>query len=289
VAVLNGQRKSKDGLTIRNDLSLQKEQYEVMQDAKQLIQDIPGVYATQLGNAPSGVTSGLAINSLVEQGIVAMGELNDNFSTGDRMVNEAIVDLIVEDLSEANMVVNVGTGSLRRQVMLNTRDDQGRPVNMVADAPIKVGLAEVPSSPAYRMQQAQQIATMITSMAGNPQAVSVLAPAYVESSDLPDRKALADDLRRVSGLPMAGDRQGAQQWQQDQQQQAMKTAQVQEASAAADMDKRAAEAQRAAASARLTNAQAARAEIEANQAASPQPGGDASIDDAINEALSQAA
>lgn len=286
VAVLKGTRTNKDGIMMRNDLALQKEQYEVMQDSKQLIQDIPGVYATQLGNAPSGVTSGLAINSLVEQGIVAMGELNDNFSFGDRLVNEALVDLIVEDLSEPRMPVAVGSGSLRRMVILNTEDEQGRPVNMVSEAPIKVGLSEVPASPAYRMQMAQQIAQMITALANNPQAVAVLTPHFIEASGLPDRQALADDLRRVSGMPVAGDRQGAQQWQEAQQQQQLRTAQAQEQALQAKLAKDGAEAQKAAATARLTDAKAAQAEVEAQRAAA-QPVVD--VNALINEALDEAA
>ena len=289
VAVLNGQRKNAQGLTMRNDLSLQKEQYEVMQDAKQLIQDIPGVYATQLGNAPSGVTSGLAINSLVEQGIVAMGELNDNFSFAERLVNEALVDLIVEDLSAADLPVSVGTGQMRRTIILNTSDEQGAPMNMVVDAPIKVGLAEVPSSAAYRMQQAQQIAQMITSLSGNPQAVAVLTPAYIESSGLPDRHAIADDLRRVSGLPVAGDRQAAQAWQDAQQQQAAKTAQLQEVSAQVELQHKAALTQKDAAAARLADAKALHTQVLAEREAQPQQQApidhDAMVNDALREAL----
>lgn len=290
VAVLNGARKSKDGLTIRNDLALQKEQYEVMQDAKQLIQDIPGVYATQLGNAPSGVTSGLAINSLVEQGIVAMGELNDNTNFGERLVNEALVDLIVEDLSEPDLPVEIGTGSLRRTIILNTRDEAGRPMNMVQDAPIKVGLSEVPSSPAYRMQTAQQIAQMITSLAGNPQAVAVLAPSYIESSDLPDRHALADDLRRVSGLPVAGDRAGAQAWQQQQQQVQAQTAALQQQGAMAEAQHKSALAEKEVAQADLARAKAAQAISQAHSTldqAEKAPVQD--VNRVINDALHEAA
>ena len=288
VAVLNGQRKRDGGLTMRNDLTLQKEQYEVMQDAKQLIQDIPGVYATQLGNAPTGVTSGLAINSLVEQGIVAMGELNDNFAFGQRLVNEALVDLIVEDLSAPDLPVWVGTGQLRRQVVLNTTDEQGAPMNMVADAPIKVGLSEVPTSAAFRMQQAQQIAGMITALASNPQAVAVLTPAYVESSGLPDRQALADDLRRVSGLPVAGDRQAAQAWQQAQQAQAAKNAQLQEAATTVELQHKSALTAKDVAQAELAKAKATQTMVHAHREASAPADAGIDINAAINDALHEA-
>ena len=59
VAVLNPNRQNKGaGFKMGSDLSLQKEQIDVMQDAKGLIQEIPRIYSTQLGNAPTGVTSG---------------------------------------------------------------------------------------------------------------------------------------------------------------------------------------------------------------------------------------
>jgi hypothetical protein len=292
VAVLNGQRKNPDGLVMRNDMQLQKEQYESMANAKELIQDIPGIYSTQMGNAPAGVTSGIAINSLVEQGILAMGDLNDNYQFGEMLVNECLVDMIVEDLAQPNTVTYVGTGATRRQVVLNTRDPQtGAPMNMVVDAPIKCGLAEVPSSPAYRMQTGQQIAGMIQALAGNPQAVAVLAPAYIESSDLPDRKAMADDLRRVSGLPVSGDRAGAQAWQQQQQQQAADQAQLAQQGQAAEIQHKQALVQKDTSAAALNTARAQRESLLAHRdAASPLPGQEPSdpTDTAINDAINEA-
>lgn len=58
--VLNAARRNNNAVKVENNLQLQQEQVVVMQDAKQLIQDVPGVYSSQLGNAPQGVTSGVA-------------------------------------------------------------------------------------------------------------------------------------------------------------------------------------------------------------------------------------
>lgn len=220
VAITNPNRINKgQGVIIRNDLSLQKEQVDVMQDAKQLIQEVPRVYSTQLGDAPSGVTSGIAINSLTEAGAIAMGELNDNYRYARRLVHEQMLELIIEDHLEEEMRVVMGSGESKRVIVLNTWDPQtGAPVNRVKDAPIKVGLSEVPSSPAFRMQEQQQLATMIQALATNPQAMAVLAPAYIEGSSLTDRKRIADDVRRATGQPVSGDRNqqaAAQQAQQE--------------------------------------------------------------------------
>lgn len=243
VAVLNSNRRNANAIKIGNDLTLQKEQVDVMQDAKQLIQDVPRVYSTQLGNAPAGVTSGLAINSLVEQGMVSQGELNDNYRYSRREVFDSLTELIAEDHADEELRVVIGTGSTKRVVVLNTWDPEtGAPKNCVKDAPVRVGLSEVPATPAFKLQQQQQIATIIGALAGNPQAIAVLTPAFVESTSLPDRQQIADDLRRVSGLPVSGDRQGAQQAQQQQQVQQEQQASLAAQGAQADVAKKNAEA-----------------------------------------------
>lgn len=221
VAILNQNRvnKGQGAFDLRNNLTMQREQVDVMQDAKALIQEVPRIYSTQLGNAPSGVTSGIAINSLTEQGTTAMGELNDNYRFARRMVHEQLLDLIIEDHLEEDLRVTIGAGDSKRVIVLNTWDPQtGAPVNRVKDAPIKVGMSEVPASPAFRMQEQQQIGQLIQALGANPAAVNVLAPVFIENSSVNNRKAIADDLRRATGQPVAGDKAQQQQAQQAQQQ-----------------------------------------------------------------------
>ncbi len=241
VTVLNPNRLNKNNaFRVGNDMTLQSEQFNVMNDAKQLIQDVPGVYSTQLGNAPSGVTSGLAINSLIEAGQASMGELNDNYSLGRRLVHERLLDLIVEDHSDEDLKVAIGRGTAARQIVLNTRDPEtGMPINQVKEAPITVGMADTPSTPAFKMQQQQQIANIISALAANPQAVMVLTPSFIESTDLEDRAEVASTLRKLAGLPQPGDQQAQaqldQQREQAQQEQAQAAQAHQQATTALDM------------------------------------------------------
>jgi len=254
--VLDANRKNRDGIKIGADLQLQKEQIDVMQDDKQLIQDVPGVYGSQLGQAASGVTSGIANSLLIEQGAVAMGDLNDNYRHSRRMVFENLLDLIVEDWSMPNMQAKIGRGSSRRVVTLNTIDPQtGDMVNNVADAPMRVGLGDVPNTPSYRMQQQQNIATIVQALAqASPQAAAVLAPSFIEQTDLPDRMERADDVRHALGLPTSGDRA------QQKQQQAVAEQQAQEKAA---MDKQAAMQQL---EAQAANIEKTRSDTELNKA-----------------------
>lgn len=286
VTVMNPARKNQNALKIGNDLTLQKEQVDVMQDAKQLIQDVPRVYGTQLGNAPAGVTSGIAINSLTEQGAVAMGELNDNYRFARRAVFERLLDLIVEDHLEEDLKVAVGSGSSRRVIVLNSWHPQtGEPVNRVKDAPIKVGLAEVPNSPAFRMQEQQQLGNIIQALAGDPQALAVLTPAYIEGSTLSNRQQAADDLRRIKGIPTAGDRQAQKQNEQAATANAAQAQELQTRGAVAAVAKTEAEAEKTVALARKENAQADLITLQANQAAQPPA---ANEDEVINQALADA-
>lgn len=300
--VLNGNRKNANGFQVLNNLQLQREQVDVMQDAKQLIQDVPGVYGSQLGQASSGVTSGIANSLLIEQGAVSMGDLNDNYRHSRRLVFENVMDLIVEDHETGEIPVKLGTGSNRRVVMLNQWDPEAMAIaNNVADAPLRVGLGEVPNTPAYRMQQQQQIATIINALANNPQAVAVLTPIFVESTDIPNRVEVADDIRRLSGQPTAGDKQRAQQMEEAGRAQAEKQQQLADAAAQLDIQERAAKVEKTKSETELNNAKSTQighevgmAEVQMDQQQNEsgqagdqdaEQGTDRSIDDSIQEAL----
>lgn len=255
--VLNQNRANKNESAFRvgNNLSLQKEQVEVMQDAKQLIQDVPGVYGSQLGQAASGVTSGIANSLLIEQGAVAMGDLNDNYRHSRRMVYELLLENIVNRYKTAELQVMIGRGSSRRVVILNQWDPQSQTIkNNVADAPVRVALGEVPSTPGFRMQQQQQIATIIGALQANPQAVAVLTPSFIEATDLPNRMELADDLRHATGMPTAGDKKAQQQQQAKQAQQQAEQEQMQRAGVQLEFEAKAADINKTKSETELNNA-----------------------------------
>lgn len=304
VAITNPNRmnKGQPAITVKNELSMQPEQFTVMADSKQLIQDTAGRYASQLGNRPAGVTSGIANSILVEQGEQAMGEMNDNYSYYRRTVFESLVDEIIEDHKEERLKVFVGSGKSRRPVVLNDWDPAtGMPVNQVKDADIKTALAETPNTPAYRQQTQQQVAGIIQALGNNPQATAILAPAYIESTSLPNRQEVADSLRKASGLPTPGDKNAQAAADQLQQQQLQQKMQQEAAAGAAKVDVDVANAERHRAAARLAHAQAelvgkrlASGEVPANVAETLARTENlmsqaANEDDLINEALNEAA
>ena len=288
--VLDAKRRNANGVQIQNALSMNREQLDVMQDAKQLIQDVPRIYGPQLGSAPAGVTSGIAINSLVEQGVAAMGELNDNYRFARRMVFEQLLDLIIEDHLEENLRVSVGQGESRRVIVLNSWGEKGEPVNRVKDAAIKVGLGDVPATPAYRMQEQQALGNIIQALAGDPQALAVLTPAFIEGSTLPNRQQHADDLRRVKGIPTAGDREAQRQNQRAQQQAQQVAQELQQRGAIAAVAEKEATVTLKQAQARKADAEAQAKSAEAMQPQLEQPEQPPEVDEdqLINDALAEA-
>lgn len=293
----NRQNKNESAFRVGNNLPMQKEQIDVMQDAKQLIQDVPGVYGSQLGQAQSGVTSGIANSLLIEQGAVAMGDLNDNYRNSRRMVFELLLENKIKQRLTSQMAAKIGRGSSARVVVLNDFDENGNIVNNVADAAVRVGLGEVPSTPSFRMQQQQQIATIINALAGSsPQAVAVLAPSFIEATDLPDRMERADDLRRVTGLPTAGDKQQAAKMEEKAAQDQAKQAAIAEAGAKLAMEQAAADINETKSKTELNNAKTFeighQRGLEDAMASQPQPGEapdpQADKERMINEAMQEA-
>ena len=261
----NRQNRNQTAIKIRNDLSMQPEQFAVMADSKELIQATAGRYTNQLGSAQ--VQSGIANSMLIEQGEQSMGEMNDNYTYARRIAFECAVDEILEDLKGERMQVPVGTGKTRRVVVLNDWTPEGMPVNQVADAAIKTSLAEVPNTPAYRQQAQQQLAQIIQALGNNPQAVAVLAPAYIESTSISNRDQVASDLRKSSGLPDPSDKEGTAQAEQTQMaaMQAQQQQAAQLAAATLDVQVSTSERNRASAQQSLANAELVRSRIVAGE------------------------
>lgn len=288
VFVLNANRRNARGLEIGNNVQMQREQAEVMESAKVLIQDQPGLYSPMFGSNSVGAESGVALNSLVEQSTTSLGETSDNYRTSRRAVGELVMDLIAEDLSDADLRIEVGTGKARRVVVLNTVDERGLPTNSVEDASIRLALGDVPTTPAFKAQQQIFLAQALQAVGNDPIARAVLVPALLESGDLEHRHEYAKWMRQKAGVPEPGETQaGAQeQAEQAQAQQAAKQAQLAEAMAMAEVEKSRAAAAQAETAAELNKARiaeiASRIAQQAQQAANDE---DALIDQAVQEAM----
>lgn len=284
--VLNRDRKNKDGIKIEQNMQLSAEQARVMDDSKVLIQDQPGLFSPQFGSNSIGAQSGIALNSLMEQSVSSLGETSDNYRTSRRLVGELACDMIAEDFMERDMKVEVGSGKRRRVVVLNTFTPEGLPLNQVEDAAVKIGLGDVPTTPAFKAQQQVFLSNAINSVGNDPIARAVLVPALLESGDLEHRHEYAKWMRKKNGVPdpedMGEDGPVAQQeeaanqaGQQLQQQAAMTSLAAEEAKTAKTV-----------AETKLTLAKVDQVVVDTAVAAQPKA---ANEDQLIQEALAEAA
>ncbi len=287
--VLNANRRNANGLQVVTNLALQKEQADVMMNAQQLIQEVPGVYNALLGNNRDGITSGVALNNLVEQSVTSLGETSDNYRTSRQVVGELLSELRCQDLRQPNIPVEVGSGRRRRTVVLNTFDQRGVPVNHVEDAATRVALGDVPQTQAYKAQQQINLSNMAGQVGNDPIARPVLVAAMLEASDLEHGAMYAKWIRQKVGIPDPMDmtEDTLAQMEQQSQQQAAQQGQAQQAALAAEIADKQANAQQKASTAELNQARVA--EIIARLHQQPAANKDQTIQDALAEAHGQSA
>ena len=203
--------KSTHMFDVQSDFQLSAQQFEVMKDATEALQRTAGVYQAMLGDKqPGGANSGVAINSLVEQGTTTLAEINDNYRYGRALVGEMLVSLLREDLGQEPAVVNVESrfGQPAKAIQLNEpKLVQGVQMlnNDVQRSLVKVALEDVPSTPSYRAQQMWYLTEMAKSMP--PQIQAFVFPFVLEASEMPHRREIANQVRKALGIMQGGQEQ----------------------------------------------------------------------------------
>lgn len=200
MTVLNAQRRNTAGFKVTREHQLAAQVFQLMQERKRRIEEVGGIYRAMLG-ADTSASSGIAINSLVEQGSTVLAEPNDNFRYARRMVGQQLLAFIKQEMLIGETAVAVKQGARQKIIYFN------RPVmtnagllveNDIASAQVKVVLEDIPATPSFRAQQLQAFTQIVS--AAPPQYQAVLYPAMLELSDVPNRHELADQLRKAGGV-----------------------------------------------------------------------------------------
>lgn len=197
--ILNENRKPTSKFEVQDNLELSDQQFKVYENAKKSLQDVAGVYQALLGQN-SNAESGIAINSLIEQGTTTLAEINDNYRYARRKVGELLMELVREDI-ENGITVTVGDGLQRKEVTLNDEaEDEFGPYlrNDVRRAGVKVVLDDVPSTPTYRSQQLAHITEFTKGLPDEMKAL--IADFIIESTDLPQRRQIGERIRQHLGI-----------------------------------------------------------------------------------------
>lgn len=201
--ILSPNRQRDSRFDVQDGGNLAAQQFQVLEAAKQEINQASGIYQSMLGQS-SSASSGMAINSLIEQGSTTLAEINDNYRFSRRLVGEMLLELVREDLAkEIDHAVEVETDEgAKRQVVLNKRtvDELGRPAvdNDVTKARVSVVLDDVPTSPTFRQQQLQMLTELVKS--APPQMQGLLYDMVVEAMDMPKKREALKRIRTAMGV-----------------------------------------------------------------------------------------
>ncbi len=221
---LNPNRRPDAKFDIEDGTQLAASQAQALMEAKLEIEQISSVHKAMLGQS-SQSASGLAINSLVDQGVSALSKLFDNYAAARRQVGEMLLSMVIEDLQGKPTPVKLGYGTSQRTIVLNqpAQDPATGAIitlNDVRRLRVKVMLDDVPQSSTYRMQVMTMTAEVFKSLP--PQVQQQLADFWIECTDLPNKEKAAERLRRILSIPddsPAGQQQAQQAMLQQQQQQ----------------------------------------------------------------------
>lgn len=265
---LDPSRKNRDSsaFSIQNEINIAAQQFQVMQDAENQIQAVSGVYNAMLGKSDGGATSGIAINSLVEQGTVTMTELYDNFRQSKQLVGNLLLNLIAEDIGNEERQVKVYQQVATKPTQpltLNQRGPDGEVTNRVSMLGRKVVIADISSSPGYRAQMLERLMALAATMPDNIK--MLMLNDILELSELPNKAELMKKIQQAIGQgvdPSQMDEAQRQAYEQEQQQKQM--------ALAVEMAMQQAVLAEAEAQAKLTDARAeltaVQAELAANKA-----------------------
>jgi hypothetical protein len=260
--VLNAKEMQKPGaiFKVETDFQLNNQQYQSLQDKRQSLKNVAGVYASFEGNAKGNI-SGIAANTLVEQSTQTLAEIFDNYQFARRQVGDLLLSLIIEDIGDREQEVSIdneinGTKTVR----LNVPGENGMLTNDVQRARLKAALSDVPSTSSYRNQRLMALTEITKSLP--PQYQGLVLDFVMAATDLPERAEIVKRIRKALQL---GD---AEPPKTEEEAAALAAAQTQQEEVEA-MQRRAADLDLAEKEAKVgkTNAEAARAQAQADSAA----------------------
>lgn len=201
--ILNELRKNANGFRIESDGDLNQQQYQLMLEAKNNVQEASGLFQEMMGRSAGSGQSGEAIKSLVEQGTQVLGEMFDNTQEGRRLGSELLLSMIVEDMADQNdipVTVEKSDGTKKR-VVLNQRADHetipGFRNNDVVRLRTKVVLDEMPATASYRQQVLARMMDLTQTLP--PELQFAVIDLIVNAMDLPNKADYIERIRKVTG------------------------------------------------------------------------------------------
>ncbi|WP_339140530.1 hypothetical protein [Pseudoalteromonas galatheae] len=212
---------------IDSELGVATEQYRLMEHAQTMIQDSAGVYNAVLGKSDSGATSGIAINSLVEQGSITLSELYDNYASARQQVGSLLAYLEAERLGSKPQTLSLYANSSKptKTIEVNKPGEGGYITNKVTMLKKHVVMADIHTTAGYQQQMIDRLMQLMGSL---PEQVQpLLLMKVIELSELPGKDELIKAMSQLLGVSVSKEDLTEEELQQLQQQEQVKQAQAQ--------------------------------------------------------------
>ncbi|AYO17085.1 portal protein [Vibrio owensii] len=202
---LNPERKNRktisEAIQVQQDFNIASQQFNVMKDAMDQIQSVAGVYNALMGQ-DSSANSGIAINSLIEQGATTLAEINDNYNYSRTRVADLLMAYLIEDLANRNNIsvtVHKNDTHKRKEVVLNATNEDGTVSNDVKRWKGHIAQSEAQNAPTYRAQMAQQLMQAVSQMPPEVQMVTI--DMAIELMDIPNKQEFLNRIRSTLNIP----------------------------------------------------------------------------------------
>lgn len=180
-----------------NEQNLNSQQFQRRQQAASDVRTAGGVFNQDAAQS-SGVTSGVGLNTMIDNGNMAMSEINDNYQFARRQVGELLFSLVRDDLMKEETPVMVKKDGKKKLIVLNQRMPDGSIGNPVASVPAKVVLEDVPSTPAFRQQQLQMVTQLTAKLP--PEMQAAVVDLWIGLTDAPEKEKVIERLRKLAGI-----------------------------------------------------------------------------------------
>ena len=186
---------------VETDRDLAAQQFQVLQDAQRAVPELAGIYQAMQGKQMEQ-QSGIAINSLVEQGATTLAEINGNYVLARKRVGELLLANRVNEMADRLFQISIKRGGQRKVVAFNrpvadARSGERRLDNALTLLKTRVELTDVPASPTYRAHMLNNLMELTKSLQPDQQALII--PMVIEATDLPQRDEIANLLRSAAG------------------------------------------------------------------------------------------
>lgn len=205
VVELNGNRASgvkiSDVFQVQENGSIATQQFQLAKDSQEMIQQCAGVYNAMLGQGDSG-QSGVAINSLIEQGSTTLSEINDNYRFGRLCANRLLMMYLFEDLKkqrDVSVTVFKEDPTRRKQVVINAVVKGERKLsNDISKLRAHVALAPIQQTPTFKAQMAQQLTQIVGTLP--PEIQMATLDMILELMDIPNKQEFLARVRSAIGV-----------------------------------------------------------------------------------------